>query len=508
LWAAGVVFVAIIVGGSVLLATHWPFTREAISRALQEASGRPVEIGGFTQTLFPPGCRAERIRFLHLHHPDAPPLITIDRLTIQGSLAGMFSSPKRLAAIRIEGMRVLIPSKSPDGEGESVVYLNSGPSGPAIAISKITADGAVLEFQSKESGGKPYRLTIDRLGIANVGSGGPAAYRATLTNTEPPGVIKAEGTFGPWNPTNAGATPVSGAYTYDGIDLSVFHGIAGIGHAHGKFSGPLGRIQSNGGLDVTGFQVEGSDHSVSLSTTFDATVNGTNGDVSLNPAVVSYLRTRIEFRGSIAGKPNEKGKTGSLDLTAPRGRVEDLLYLFARGKPGMSGNVTLQGQFVWPPGPRKFVEKIGLDLAFGMNGSRLTNSGSQDSINRLSESAQGESRKELNEDPRTVLSQIRGAIRLRNGVASMSDVTFTAPGSDARLHGTYDLVAKRVDLHGTLDTRGDLSDEASGFKAVVLKAITPLFRKKNSMRIVPFDITGTYGHTAVSIDWKRDLAHR
>ena len=174
----------------------------------------------------------------------------------------------------------------------------------------------------------------------------------------------------------------------------------------------------------------------------------------------------------------------------------------------MSGDVVMNGKFVWPPGPRKFVEKIGLDLAFGVNGSRLTNPNSQQSIDRIGKSGEGESRKQLDEDPQTVLSQIQGHIQLRNGVASMSDVSFTVPGSDARLHGTYNLLVQRVDLHGTLDTRGNLSDATTGFKAVVLKAVTPLFKKKNSMRIVPFDITGTYGKSSVSIDWKRDLAHR
>ena len=120
------IFLAVVLTPLILLATHWPFTREAISRALQEASGRPVEIGAFTRTYFPPGCRAEGVKFMHLHHPDAPPLITIDRLTIQGSFTGMLTSPKRLADVHIAGMRIRIPPKSPDGEGKSVVYLNSG----------------------------------------------------------------------------------------------------------------------------------------------------------------------------------------------------------------------------------------------------------------------------------------------------------------------------------------------------------------------------------------------
>jgi hypothetical protein len=508
LWIAGAIILAVIVTLFILLATHWPFTRDAVSSALEEASGRPVEIGAFTNSYFPPGCTAGSIRFLHRNHPEAPPLITIERLVIQGSLTGMFTSPKRLAAVRVFGMRMQIPPKSPDGEGKNVVSLNAGPGGKSLAISKITADGSVLEFLPEQRGGKSYQLKIDRLGITNIGSGAPMSYHATLTNTEPPGVIRAEGKFGPWNPGDIGATPVSGSYTYDDIDLSVFHGISGMGHARGKFSGLLARIQTNGSIDVAGFQVEGSDHAVQLATTFDAIVNGTNGDVFLNPAVTGYRHTRIEVHGSIAGQQNQKGKTVSLDLAVSQGRVDDLLFLFTKGQPGMSGNVTVNGKFVWPPGPRKFVQKIGMDLAFGMSGSRLTNPSGQDSIDHISESAQGESKKQQDADQGTVLSQIRGDIHLRNGIASITDASFSVPGANATVRGTYNLIGQAVDLRGTLDTQGQLSDATSGLKALVLKAVTPLFKKEGSMRIIPFDITGTYGKTSVTIDWKRDLAHR
>jgi len=71
------------------------------------------------------------------------------------------------------------------------------------------------------------------------------------------------------------------------------------------------------------------------------------------------------------------------------------------------------------------------------------------------------------------------------------------------VRGTYNLLNRRVDLQGTLDTKGNLSDATTGFKALVVKAITPLFKKKKSVRIVPFQITGAYGNTSVGIDWKR-----
>src|ERR1019366_7363756 len=205
-------------------------------------------------------------------------------LTIQGSFTGLFSSPKRLSAVRVVGMHVTVPPEKHEG-GNNRVALNTGPGGNSLAISRITADGAVLEFMPEDPNGKPYVLKIDPLGITDVGSGTPMSYRATLTNTEPPGGIRSEGKFGPWNPADVGDTQLSGTYTYDDIDLSHFKSIFGTGHARGQFAGHLSQIQTRGSVDVAAFRVDGSNHTVSLATTFEATVNGTNGDVLLQPAV-------------------------------------------------------------------------------------------------------------------------------------------------------------------------------------------------------------------------------
>ena len=104
----------------------------------------------------------------------------MEKLTIEGSIAGLFSSPRRLSAVHVVGMHMIVPPEMPD-EGKQTVALNTGPGGKSLAISSITADGAVLEFIKEDRKEKPYVLRIDRLGITNVGSGVPMSYRATLT---------------------------------------------------------------------------------------------------------------------------------------------------------------------------------------------------------------------------------------------------------------------------------------------------------------------------------------
>src|ERR1700722_672328 len=143
-WVAGAVFFGAIIAGIVVLATHWPFTQDAITKALEEASGRPVQIRAFSNSYFPPGCTAQGVRFLRHKHPEAAPIITVEKLTIEGSLTGLFSSPKRLSAVRVVGMHMIVPPEADEG-GNPRVALNTGPGGKSLVISKITADGAVLE---------------------------------------------------------------------------------------------------------------------------------------------------------------------------------------------------------------------------------------------------------------------------------------------------------------------------------------------------------------------------
>lgn len=490
----GAVIAGIIVLGIVLLATHWPFSEKAVERALHAATSRPVRIGTFHSSYFPPGCVAENITVLN-RDGDGPPLIAIDKLLVQGSLLGMFTSPKRLAQVKVVGMHLRIPPKGPNGKGKNIIPLDTG---KGLAISKIIADGALLEFLPKQHGEKPYRLQIDQLLVRGAGSGKAMTYRAELTNSEPPGVIRSEGQFGPWFPEDPGRTQVSGAYVYEHAELGHFKGISGTAHARGKFSGRLDRIATDGTLEIPNFHVTGSGLTTAFAVDYHAFVDGTNGDTRLEPANARFLRTEVTTRGPIEGGAH---KTATFAMAVRDGRLEDLLRLFVSEKTApMSGGVSLEAHVVWPPGPRKFLDKLRMDIDFGIGAGRFASPKTQGSIDKLSESAAGESKKEEKEDPRTVLSNLRGHIALRDGVAHISNVSFTVPGAAATLSGTYRLSDQAVDLHGTLDTQGNLSDTTSGFKAFILKAISPFFKKKNHVKIVPFKITGSRGNASVGLD--------
>src|SRR6185437_13607786 len=74
----------------------------------------------------------------------------------------------------------------------------------------------------------------------------------------------------------------------------------------------------------------------------------------------------------------------------------------------------------------------------------------------LSATARGDKKtaQEQKQNPSTpqenVISDLRGHVSLRDGVARFSNLSFKVPGADARLNGTYNLLTEAVDFHGTL----------------------------------------------------------
>jgi hypothetical protein len=140
-----------------------------------------------------------------------------------------------------------------------------------------------------------------------------------------------------------------------------------------------------------------------------------------------------------------------------------------------------------------------LDGDFGIGSGRFTDAAVQEPVNRLAESAHGESKKQEKQDASVALSNLKGHVSTNKGMAQLSKISFSEPGSFAELGGAYNLVDKKLDLHGVLHTSGKLGDTKSGFTSLVLKTISPLMKKK-SVTIVPFSITGTSNDPSFALD--------
>ncbi|HEV2349188.1 MAG TPA: AsmA-like C-terminal region-containing protein [Terriglobia bacterium] len=506
-WAVGWWMIAgaalIAIAGIVLivLAWNWPFTQEAVTKALQDRFARPVQIRSFRLTYFPPGCVAEGVSFMHHHRQDLPPLITVETLIIRGSYNGLFRIHKRVDEVQVKGLHVLIPPPGPSGQPHSVLPLTTSTSGASVTIGEITTEDALLEFMPRLPDKEAFKLPVHRLTLDQVGENRSIRYHAEVLNTEPPGEIRSDGEIGPWNEDNPGSTSVSGSYTYKHVDLGVFEGLSGTLSSQGTFSGSLSHIDADGEAEVPDFRVSGSSHSVHLISKFQAVVDGTNGDTYLQSVVSHFQRTTLTSNGSIVGHSGQHGKTARIDFAVDGGRIEDLLSLVTDEKrPSMTGIISLRARIQLPPGTPEFLTKLDLAGGFGIDSGRFTDPDTQHPVNALTESSRGENKKLQAEDPETVISQLSGKVSVKNGVATLSNISFSAPGTRAQLHGTYNLLDQKVDLHGILYTNGKLSDTSSGFKALVLKAVTP-FLKGKSVTVVPFSITGTPSNPSYALDF-------
>ena len=485
--------------GAILLALNWPFTQTAVTKALEDRFARDVKIRKFRGTYFPPGCVAEDIEFLHRKRTDLPPLIAVQTLTIRSGYGGLIRIHQLISDVQVAGLHVRVPPKSADGSHQTFP-LTTSTSGKTLTIGEITTDGAVLEFISKQPVEDRFTLVIDHLTLNHVGESDPVTFHARFNTAEPPGEIRSDGRFGPWNEDDPASTEVSGAYTYDHAKLGVFEGIAGTLSSQGKFSGTLGHIDAEGNFDVSDFKLSSSDPVAHLTSNYHAVIDGTNGDTDLTRVESHFGRTTVISQGEVKGQPGQHGKTVVLTMSVSQGRIEDLLRLFTgSARPAETGEVQLQTKVELPPGPQGFLRRLRLDGDFGIGAGRFTNPKVQDPVNRLAESARGETKEQQDVNPATVLSNLKGHVSVNGGIAKLSKISFTEPGTLAEIEGTYNVIDKSLDLRGMLRTRGKLADTTSGFKSLVIKALGPFIKKKD-VTVVPFVIKGTSSDPSFALD--------
>jgi hypothetical protein len=488
-----------IAAGVILIARHWPFSRAMVTESLQQDFPATVTFEKFHSTFFPhPGLVAEGVAFRRLgRSPNTPPIVTVQRLTIEAHYADMFLRPHYLARIVLDGFSVHVPPP-----GTPLALSNWRTPGSATRIGEIIANGASIEI-ARGDDHPPLLFDMHTLKLTSVSHSEPMAYEVALHNPLPPGEIRAYGHFGPWNYDHPGETPVEGHYTFQNADLGVFDGIAGMLSSEDKFQGVLGRIESQGSIDIPDFMVTRSKHSVHLSADFHAFVDGINGDVQLERVTATFVKTRVLASGKVAGQPGRHGKTTSIDLSVHDGQIQDVLRLFVRGaKPPFNGVTNFRAHVIIPPGERPFVEKVRLVGDFGIEGGEFAKASTQKTIDKLSDKARGIKPDEQQEpeDSERVISDLAGHLELRNATATFANASFHIPGAFARMNGTYNLESQVINLHGTLKTEAELSQMTSGFKSVLLKPFNAFFKKKHAGAVVPVHLVGTYQNPHAGLD--------
>ena len=297
---------------------------------------------------------------------------------------------------------------------------------------------------------------------------------------------------------------MSGEYYFKDANLETFPGISGILSSSGKYRGTLEHLQVEGNTDVPAFAVDRSAHETELQTHFHAEVNALNGDVFLQNVGARFRQTSIWSHGKIAGEKGHNGKVAALDFAAKNGRIQDLLLLFIQSPHApMTGAVSFRAEVAVPAGDEPFLDKLQLQGDFGIDDGSFTNSDTRLGVTNLSLGASGEKKKDSDEDatdPQSVLSDLKGHVVVQDGAARFSDLSFSVPGALARMNGTYNLINEKIDLHGILTTKEEVSQTTHGMKALFLKMLDPFLKNKSAGYVTPVKISGTYDHPSFGLD--------
>jgi hypothetical protein len=547
----GLIVLGILLALAGVLAWKWPYTRSAMTQRLERASAGHVEIQKFRRTWFPyPGCVAEDVVFRKAGGEGAPrgeqsaPWLTIHTLTVQSTYPGLFSRPRRIKEIIAEGARIhlLRGESSPVGAG-----TNSGkghPEGEQLVIEKLRVENAVLEIASVRTASGSRQKSVSGNGRKTVPGGEKKAEAAgqqrialrtekdaasgdeqkplvfqihraifhnlSRQNTVPfevavripllPGEVQSGGWIGPAKSLeNFRQIPVSGFYALQRADLGIVHSLGGHVSSRGEFSGTLERLNVSGSTDTPDFEVTASRHQFHLSTRFRGVLDLKNGDLSLPSLTAKLGSIHLDAHARIYGSP----KTVELAVARGKGEVQDLVLLFSKApRSAVTGPVSFHAVAVLPPEHRPFKERVQLTGDFVVAPAHFSSPRTQEHVDQLSERAQGKKDKQKDYDSdddaagfESVVTELHGRVALKNGTAAFSEISFSVPGAEADMNGTYSLVSKKVNLRGKMRMQATVSQATTGAKSVFLKVLDPLFRKKGAGAEVNVAMTGIYGHT-------------
>jgi hypothetical protein len=504
----------LLVAALVSLAARVPFSsnvmRAKVVAALEDQLDSSVELDGLSVRLYPRlHAEGRGLTIRHMGRTDVPPLIRIEQFDIDTDLLGMWR--QHVAHLKLSGLVISIPPHGDDDnkpravsmEGHSVERRTADDQ-PHYASGIVVDELEAPEAQLKILRGDPDKPTrvwyLHKLRLKQVGLRTAMPFEATLTNAVPPGRIETTGTFGPWQRQIPGRTPLDGAFTFNDADLGVFKGISGKLSAKGTYEGTLERIAVDGRTETPDFSVRESGHTVPLTTSYHAVVDGTNGNTMLDPVNATFLNTSVVARGGVYEVKNRDGREVVLDITMDGGRLEDVMRMAVpTPKPPMTGRLRLQTKFRLPPGDIDVVKKLQLDGRFAIGRGRFTNADVQRKINQLSDKA---SAKGNDAEVAAVSSDFTGRFKMQRGVLALPSVTFDVPGAVVELAGQYAMQSETIDFAGNLFMDAKLSETQTGWKAMVLKIFDPLVRK-NGKTVIPVKISGSRNDPHFGVDVKK-----
>jgi hypothetical protein len=497
---AGAIVIVLAAIFFVELNAHWPYRYRNVKPLLEDVFASHITIARYHRIYFPhPGFVADGLTLRRKNAPDIPPIGTAKQLTVRGNWLDLLFFRKRVRLVDVEGLHVVLPAPGSRASKEDFPAGSSADfAGPSTIVETLEMRNAILDIQHTDGPQSSY--PIHDLTIHNVHEGEAAGFVVDMQNAKPTGRIQARGSFGPLNPKNLGATPLSGEFSFSDANLGEIGQLHGTLSARGKFSHSLASIEATASSDTPNFAVARG-RPARVTGQVQCTVNGLNGDIVLHTIEVHTGETTIKAGGHITGSP----KTTYLEMQVTKGRAQDLMQPFMHSRAPIVGPVWLTSNArIAPAYPgTHFMQRLTVEGTFTVPAERLTNQHTETTLSAFSARAQGAgSGKGSPGNPEStdadVLSSLTGHVTIRNGVLTTQHVAFTTPGASADLNGTYAFANGAAHLTGDLRTEASLSHTATGFKSVLLKPLNPFFRRKHAGAQLPIAVTGATGHYRVS----------
>jgi hypothetical protein len=421
-----------------------------------------------------------------------PPMFAINKIFFTVDLEVLVAPKKSVNFVSIDGMEINIPPK------EDRPKVQAGDSSHSdVEFQNVQIKNAVLVLLPKDANKPPLRFHIARLHLKAVGANTPTRYDADLTIPKPPGIVKSVGTFGPWNTDEPGDSPLKGTYTFDHADLGIFAAIAGILSSQGTFDGTLDSVNVRGTAYVPNFALKMAGNPLPLSTSFEALVDGTNGNTVLQPVRATLGHTSFVTAGAVIKHEEYSKRSITLAVTMPHGDMRDLLRLAMKGSPFMEGFINMKSTIDIPPLTGKVKEKLRLDGTFDVRDAKFLKSTIQDQVDQLSRRGQGQPKNEAIDE---VISNMQGSFLLDDQVMTFRSLAFEVPGADVSVAGTYDMLHDMLDLHGALKLDAKLSQTMTGWKRWVLKPVDPFFAKNGAGTFAKIKIEGSSHQPKFGLD--------
>jgi hypothetical protein len=483
-----------------------PRLREWVTSTLGRSLQSEVSLESIRLSWLPLRLHARGLTVRHHGRTDIPPLLAVSSFSVDLRPTDLWNST--VEHVAVEGLEINFPPKDESGKrplpslpNDDGTDRNHGDDG--LIVKRLTASNTRLAIIPRHNDKNPKVWDIFELDMRNLGGAEPATFTAALVNPIPYGRIESTGTFGPWNSSEPGASPITGEYTF-AADLGTINGLAGDLNAVGTMGGTIERIKTKGETRTPHFRLtELKGSALPLQTSYDATVDGTKGDVDLHRVDVQLGKSHFHAKGTVEGTRGVKGKRIAVNVKSDNADLAELLRFVTDGpKAPASGRLVIDTAFDLPQGDAPVLRRMELEGSIHARRVQFSNDGVQDKIDELSRRAQGRPADASIDD---VASEMTTSFALRDGVLTYSGLSFNVTGARVQLAGTHSLRTRSVNLAGEVLLNATVSQTQTGVKRWLLKPIDPLFRKQQAGTRLVIKVEGTQDQPKIALDLGKTL---